>query len=414
MSVLEVSKDGGTTWQTLPVTFTDGVHAMMIRARDKAGNVSTVSRTMSVDTILPTLTSAKTGIFGERSWYITPVNIHLSGADVGSGVKTIQHRINGGAWTTGSSLLVSEDGVYALEYRVTDNAGNVFTLPDGLQKDTTLPNTSILSPSHLTVTDKTITVAGSSDDSMSGLDVVEISIDSGKSWQPLTLGSWSYSFDSSDMPNGELKILSRATDRAGNKFQSESSVLLANHAPQVSLPEAWVVTEAGGLSVLTDFFDISSVRITIMDSTGAVLKSQHLPVAPYHIAWDGRLEGELLPAGNYPVSVVVCDVNRKCGTATAIITIPEFSYLQPEPPVQAVPTQEVVIIPAPAIVKEEPHPAQRLFTKVLSSAKPRDAGVLLLSGGFLLFLLTQTVSDPRPRAMRSLAKTIRSTMLNKE
>ncbi|GIW69741.1 MAG: hypothetical protein KatS3mg101_0488 [Patescibacteria group bacterium] len=35
---------------------------------------------------------------GKNNWYVTPVNIVLSSTDLGSGVSTINYRIDGGSW----------------------------------------------------------------------------------------------------------------------------------------------------------------------------------------------------------------------------------------------------------------------------------------------------------------------------
>jgi len=413
VSTLEISRDGGVTWTSLPEVFTDGVYPMIIRARDNAGNVSTVERTLSVDTVKPTLHATKTGTFGKGYWYTTPVNVSLNSGDDGSGVWKVEYRINGGGWKGGASFQVTDDGPYSFEYRVTDRAGNVFLLPDGAMKDATAPGVNILSPSNRTIVDKNVIVSGTSDDSVSGLEVVEISIDNGKTWTPLTKGNWSFNFDSSDMSNGELKIIARAFDKAGNRAQSESAVLLANQGPQVSLVDQWTYTEAGGLAIKPQYFEVASVTITITNSAGDVLRVLHPSDVPGYIAWDGKQDGELMPAGEYPVVVVACDTNNKCSTAAGRVEIPVFSYIFPTPEQESKP-EEIVIVPPPAPVIEEETPMIKFPSANFGHSQKAGLGIGVFAGGFLLFLAVQKASDPRPRAMRSLAGTIRKTMISKE
>jgi hypothetical protein len=413
IAAFEISRDGGVTWQTLPQLFDDGIYAMILRARDKAGNVSTVERTLSVDTIAPTLKATKTGTFGKGYWYITPVNISLSSNDEGSGVWKVEYRINGGVWKDGSVFQVTEDGPYSIDYRVTDRAGNVFTLPDGMVKDAAAPGVTILTPSKQTIVDKNVIISGSSDDATSGLDAVEISIDNGKTWFPLNNGNWSFDFDSSDMKNGELKILSRAFDKAGNHAQSESTILLANHGPQVSIPDQWIYTEAGGLSIEPQYFEISSVTVTITNNAGEVIRVTKSSENPGYIAWDGKQNGELLPAGDYPVVVVVCDTNNKCSTTAGWIEIPAFNYIIPTPE-QEGKSEEIVVVPPAPVVEEKPMPIIKFASAVFGSSRKAGISIAFLTGGVLLLFAVQNISDPRPRAMRSLAGTIRKTMIPKE
>jgi len=413
IAALEISRDGGVTWKTLPQSFDDGIYAMILRARDKAGNVSTVERTLSVDTVNPTLQATKTGTFGKGYWYITPVNISLKSNDDGSGVWKVEYRINGGIWKDGSAFQVTEDGPYSLDYRATDHAGNVFTLPDGMVKDATAPDVTILAPSKQTIVDKNVIISGGSDDATSGLDAVEISIDNGKTWFPLNNGNWSFDFDSSDMKNGELMILTRAFDKAGNHAQSESKILLANHGPQVSVPDQWIYTEAGGLSIEPQYFEVVSVTITITNDAGEVIRVTKSPENPGYIAWDGKQNGELLPAGDYPVVVVVCDTNNKCSTTAGRIEIPAFNYTIPTPEQEGKP-EEIIVVPPPPIVVEEQTPIIKFTSAVFGSTRKAGISVAVLASGFLLLFAIQNVSDPRPRALRSLAGTIRKNMIPKE
>ena len=119
----EYRLDGGA-WQTgTSVTVSgDGVHALDYRSTDNAGNVeATKSVQVKIDTVAPVTTQSG----ADDAWHNAPVTVTFSASDDRSGVKSTEYRLDGGAWQTGTSVTVSGDGVHALDYRSTDNAGNV-------------------------------------------------------------------------------------------------------------------------------------------------------------------------------------------------------------------------------------------------------------------------------------------------
>ncbi|MDB5082707.1 MAG: hypothetical protein JWP00_4631, partial [Chloroflexi bacterium] len=62
---------------------------------------------------------------------LVPVSVQLAATDDLSGIASIEYRVNGGQWltytsdTTKTSLTVSENGTYTINYRATDGAGNI-------------------------------------------------------------------------------------------------------------------------------------------------------------------------------------------------------------------------------------------------------------------------------------------------
>ena len=118
----------------------DGVHTIEYRTTDVAGNVETLrSATVRIDTTLPTTTDD-----APAGWSDSPVTVTLSPADALSGIASTQYRIDGGAFQGGTSVTIpapadhSNDGAHTIEYRSTDNAGNVEPLqPATVRIDTT-------------------------------------------------------------------------------------------------------------------------------------------------------------------------------------------------------------------------------------------------------------------------------------
>ena len=126
---MRLSSDGSnwTAWEDYATTraYTlsagDGHKIVYIQFRDEAGDVSpAISQTIDLDTLPPvTVDDAPAG------WSSKTVTVTLTAHDAGSGVSDTRYRLDGGAWTTGTSVTVSGDGIHALDYRSTDNAGNV-------------------------------------------------------------------------------------------------------------------------------------------------------------------------------------------------------------------------------------------------------------------------------------------------
>lgn len=392
---------------TSPIVLPEGVNNLVGTANDVAGNVQSQNWTVNVDGTPPVITHNVSGTPGSAGWYIHAVYT-ASATDPVSGVSSLVVTDNGVVRTLPFELA---DGSHTIIATATDNAGNVSSVTESVKVDSTKPGISILSPSVDTILDGEITLTGDSSDAMSGLDAVEISIDGGATWQPLANGKWTFTFDSTGMPNGKLNMTARAFDKAGNESFSSSSILLANQKPKASLPETWLYTEAGALAVETYYFSIGSTHIEITDEKGNALLSQQMTDVPAAIAWDGKFLGELLPAGEYPVVVTVCDTNRKCASAAARIVIPVFNYVFPEPE----PEPKVVVVPqAPPVVEEIPEPVRQLAANVRGAVSVKSLGLLMSAGALFAFLFSQSALDPRPKAMRSLANTIRKTMNTKE
>jgi len=112
------------------VVSADGGHTLAVRATDAAGNVEAVQKMeVLVDGTAPTTTDNTDGL-------AHPVfSVVLTPSDALSGVATTSYRLDGGAWRSGTSVTLRlairhkrggySRGAHLIEYRSTDNAGNV-------------------------------------------------------------------------------------------------------------------------------------------------------------------------------------------------------------------------------------------------------------------------------------------------
>jgi uncharacterized repeat protein (TIGR01451 family) len=232
---VEVSSDGGASWQaatgttdwiytwTLPA---DGVYTLTSRATDHVGHVQTPDPgfAVTVDNTPPTSTIASP----TNGQVITATVYTISGsaADNLSGVDKVEVSTNGGStWsqasgTTAWSYLWSmpgEDNVtHVLKSHARDQAGNLeSTGVVTVTVDNIRPMSVIIDPVEGQIlTSTTYLVVGTASDG-SGIAKVEVSTDSGASWQAAVgTTNWVYTWT---LPvTGTYTVRTRATDGAQN------------------------------------------------------------------------------------------------------------------------------------------------------------------------------------------------------
>jgi len=137
VDTVEYKLDSGAwTPYTAPVTVsTLGAHMVHYRATDVAGNVSaegmssfTVVEDQGEDTTPPTVTAAVTGTQDGDGNYVDTATVTVTATDAGSGVDTVEYKLDAGAWTAYTApVAVTAAGAHTVLYRATDKAGNAST-----------------------------------------------------------------------------------------------------------------------------------------------------------------------------------------------------------------------------------------------------------------------------------------------
>ena len=131
---IEYQLDSGawTTYTAPLVVDTAGMHMLHSRATDKAGNTSavqmthfTVAEPPAADTTPPAVTAAVTGEKDDNGDYLGTATVTVTATDAGSGLDTVQYRLDSGGWTAYTTpVAVSIPGAHTVGYRATDKAGN--------------------------------------------------------------------------------------------------------------------------------------------------------------------------------------------------------------------------------------------------------------------------------------------------
>ena len=437
LAALDVRLDQAGWQSATSLVVPEGSHQVDVRARDAAGNITAENRTVQVDLTDPALSIQPTGTAGLDDWYRSDVRIVLDALDAGSGLALTEFQLDGSAWTTGSATTITQEGVHTLDARASDQAGRQATAGATIKIDKTAPGSRFVSPpdgSTGTVVKGTLVLSGQSADALSGLHLVELSFDDGKSWQALepVSGEWTYAWDTRRLANGVARVLVRGTDLAGNmEAPRHIEVILANQPPKVSVQESWLIWESGEVRVRDAGLPIDGIRVTIRDPQGrwpAVVLEYGPNNLPDSISWDRRFsDGTLAPSGEYEVLVQVWDVYGNEGRDEGAISIPFVSLPVPtwtpspspsptasvlatqtalptivQPAATGMPTatQVVIIEPAPEPVVEQTTPL--VFWPLV--------GLL----GLMLALASAALSDPRPRALARLNETLNQIIMKEK
>lgn len=410
------SADGGINWISLPNSIlADGIHQLVFRSEDNAGNLTETTETLKIDKSLPLLSVSKMGTQGSNGWFVSDVTIKATASDITSAIASLKYQLDGGAWQAGESIVVSMDGAHVVDFVATDNAGNQVTKSESFKIDQTPPLTILAAPVPNSIAIGTVQIEGQSSDLTSGLSKTQISFDN-VSWLTLPTSSdnWSYAWKTADLPNGALSIFARSIDQAGNVGTAvQTKVILDNYPPFLTLSNSWNIWESGELVVLPNITPLKNIRIVLKDPLMRYpneLLFDNL-AAPSQITWDRVIGNVTAPPGSYLVEVVACDIYDVCSKTTSTIIIPEGDPIPtPEPfvffphavqPPLVVPTQLVLPIQVPQAVVIPPQVNPMVVSRPSQSVWPAAVVSMLLIMFALLLLF-----DPRPAALRSLAKTI--------
>ena len=129
----------GGFWASSPAGLNaDGIHNVVSRSVDQAGNMNQQNDQIKIDMTAPGLTSSVNGTTGNNGWFISAVTASISGTDVTSGVDTEEINVDERGWKSGSQSIFS-DGEHSIKFRVTDMAGNLSKDSTSIKIDTTPP-----------------------------------------------------------------------------------------------------------------------------------------------------------------------------------------------------------------------------------------------------------------------------------
>ncbi len=215
----EVTLDN-VAWSSSVAVSTNGTQTVYERISDMAGNTTTSTRTIRLDTTPPSLSLSIPPADGSNGWFVSgPVTASASATDATSGVSG-SASINGG----GVSFTASADGTYNLTATVSDIAGNTASSSGTISLDTTPPSLSVSVPPadglNGWFVSGPVTVSASATDATSGVN--SLSINAGSS-----------TFTASADGTYALSVVT--TDNAGNSTSTGRTVRLDTTPPSLSI-----------------------------------------------------------------------------------------------------------------------------------------------------------------------------------
>lgn len=340
------SCSGSSCSQTLP----DGSGSASFTAiAAGGGNLSSSpgNAAYQVDSAAPSLALAIPTPNGSNGWFTSgPVTATASATDATSGIASVS--INGGSAT----FTASSDGVYSLTASASDNAGNFTTTSVTIQIDSVPPSLNAsASPADGNggwYTSPVVVITTASD-ATSGVADVQVRLDGG-SWQDGSIATIS--------TDGSHTVEFQARDQAGNTAHAAVTVQVPTPSP--SLMPSLIPTATP--------LPAKPVRPTSTPAPLSSPKATHTPT----------LTPTLTPIATQNVMPTTPPPATPTQfTATPVPPVPvRVTTPKPQPPAQ----QPVLIWPALGFV------------------------------ALLAALASASLSDPRPRALRQLAKTLESIL----
>ena len=291
----EIASGSGRTF-TAQVASGDGPLTIVVVATDVAGNQSTSSRTVTVDSVAPVV-----NVSAPAAGLVTNLALVRVDGSVND-ASPVTLTIGGVAVPVASNafdyeMTLASDGAITIPVVATDAAGNVAGTSVSLTVDRGAPSVQIASPAAgAFLRGPSVTVSGSiSDASTTSVSVngVAASLDgsSGSS-------QFSRTFTATvPVADGSVTLEATATDAAGNTGSASRTITVDSVAPALTLtaPAAGLVTSQASVSVRGTVQDSTPVTLTI---DGAAV-----PVNGSAFAYDAPLADE----GARQIAVVATD-----------------------------------------------------------------------------------------------------------
>jgi len=185
----------------------DGKHTIVVRAKDKAGNIGYSMVIITVDTMPPII-----HILCPKGRYLNESVVNVSWNIVEQNIKFVQLRINHGEWVAVDDtyyVLKLEDGEYIVEIRVVDAAGHVAMDEVYFTVDTSPPTITILEPKNNSFSENsTISIKISVEDNYG---IHGVFIETNSSWKRIYGNTINV-----ELREGTNIISIKAVDKAGN------------------------------------------------------------------------------------------------------------------------------------------------------------------------------------------------------
>ena len=209
-----VQLDG--TWNARPTALGDGTRTITASVTDPAGNQTTVSQVLTVDTTPPSvtidgganaLTNSATPAISGTAAVSTGTNVTVTLAD-----QTLTAQVQADtSWTVTAAAL--SNGPHRVVMSVSDAAGNAASFTQILTVDTVSPFVTITGGSAATSDQANPTIAGTTDAAPGTTVTVSIA---GQTLTTLVQVNGSWNATATSVADGSWQVIATVTDPAGN------------------------------------------------------------------------------------------------------------------------------------------------------------------------------------------------------
>ncbi len=279
-----LSVDAGA-WGPAPLSgyAGQGTHSFVGQSQDCVGRDSAVTSALSfkVDTEKPSMETTTPNPDGIAGWYITPFELSVTGSDETSGLALAQSRISGGTWDS-NPVLVDVEGMFNVEYRTVDNAGNELLSIAGVKADLSDPSLSLSEAG--TFGDNgwyvsSVVVEAAASDAVSGLRSLQMSLNE---------GAWATTASLTLSTDGEHQVDARAADNAGRDTETGVDVRIDQTPPTIDPTiegtmgnNGWYVTP---VTLKANAADVTSGLASVLPEAQSLVED----TASYTPAWTVR------------------------------------------------------------------------------------------------------------------------------
>lgn len=292
-----------------------GPHVVVVRATDPAGNVTSVTRNFTVDTVAPVVSiSSPTAA---QLFVSTTVPVAFTAND--TNLASVTCAIDGGSFsacTSPRSFTSLAQGDHTVVVRATDNAGNTTEDDVTFRVDTIAPDLTIQSPANNSfISSTSVNVSFTTSDA--NADAVECRLDSG------SFAACTSAYALSGLSQGNHTVQVRATDRAGNATTRSVTFTVDTILPTVSISSPASGSFVDSTTVTANFTanDANALTIECRLDTGAF------------VACASPASVNDVPQGPHTITVRATDPAGNTASATTSITVdsidPSVSFSSP-------------------------------------------------------------------------------------
>jgi len=222
------------------VALAEGENLITVTMADMAGNEAVSTLVLVLDSFPPLVEIISPA---EGAFIGSSVTVSWNGEDDGSGISHYEVSADGTNWTIVSENQYTFTGLSAgidiLLVRAYDGAGNNATATVNVTVDVTAPILEVTSPANGYInTTGSVTITWIGNDTVSGIDHYEISLDGGT---PVTVSAGTHSFIFNGMSDGSHLLKVTAVDKVGLFSSDQVTVVVDTDAPSLSItsPSPW-------------------------------------------------------------------------------------------------------------------------------------------------------------------------------